>query len=112
MDYHDILEQAKQYIEERRPEASPQKIAAFANSVAYMVTGLAGGYGGPSVREHAAAREFGPGGGHSFEEACRLLSSEEGPIFGPITKLHRVCWREEFCFDDDPEDLRALGVGR
>jgi hypothetical protein len=112
LDYHDILEQAKKYIEERHPEASPQKRAAFANSVAYLVTGLSGGYGGPSVREHAAARLYGPGGRHSFEEACRLLEQDDGPIFGPISELHRACWRDEFCFDDDPEDLRVLGAGR
>jgi len=33
----EALERAKALIEERKPEASPQKKAAFANSVAYLV---------------------------------------------------------------------------
>lgn len=111
-DYDDILQRARKLVGERRPDASPQKHAAFANSVAYLVTGWAGGYGGPSVREHASARldqrGSGPDGRKTFEEACDLLLKDDGVIFGPITDLHRKCWVEEFHQDDDPEDRVAI----
>lgn len=106
MEYHEILEKAKRIVEERKPQASVQKKAAFANSVAYLVTGMAGGYGGPSVREHAVARYY--PGRYSFEEAVELLLKEDGPIFGPLTEVHRRCWEEEHCFDDDPRDVEEL----
>lgn len=113
MEYDDALSRAKELVEERKPDASPQKKAAFANSVAYLVTGWSGGYGGPSVREHAACQMYGPGGTRSFEEAARLLLTSDGPIFGPITDLHRELWRDEDCFDDDLEDVKELeGNGR
>jgi len=37
-----------------------------------------------------------------------LMLSDKGPIFGPITKLHRSCWENENCFDDDPSDVKRL----
>ena len=111
-EYEEILQRARQLVEERRPDASPQKKAAFANSVAYLVTGWAGGFGGPSVREHAASRQYGQKGPLKglwlFEEACNLLLSEDGPVFGPLTSFHRQCWAEEHCFDDDPQDAADL----
>jgi len=55
-EYSDVLERAMAWASENHPNASSQKKAAFANSVAYAVTGASGGYGGPSVREHAACR--------------------------------------------------------
>lgn len=106
-----VFETAGRIIEQRRPEASPQKKAAFANSVAYLVTGWSGGreeYHGPSVRELAVVHRYGPGGRHNFEEACDLLLKDDGPIFGPITNLHRKCWMEEFHDDDDPQDIVEL----
>lgn len=103
----DVLERAMRLIQERKPNASIQKKAAFANSVQYLVTGWSGGFGGPSVREHAACRLYGVRR-YSFEEAVELLISEEGPIFGPLTEIHRQCWEEEYCFDDDPDDVRQL----
>jgi hypothetical protein len=105
----EALERAKALIEERKPEASPQKKAAFANSVAYLVTGWSGGYGGPSVREHAASYRFlGMAGRFSFDEAVRVLIADDGPIFGPISDLHRQLWLTEHCFDDDPADVEEL----
>lgn len=106
-----VLEVARWVVEQKRPEASPQKKAAFANSVAYLVTGWRGGqkeYHGPSVREHAVVHRYGPGGRHSFEGACDLLLKDDGVIFGPITDLHRKCWVEEFHQDDDPQDRVAI----
>lgn len=114
MDERDeILEQALQEAQARWPDASSQRHAAFANSVAYLVTGWSGGYGGPSVREHAACRMYaGQGpldeGFWPEEEATRLLLDPSGPIFGPFIELHLACWREEHCFDDDPQDIIEL----
>lgn len=108
MDNDKVLEKAMSWINEHRPDASDQKKAAFANSVAYLVTGWSGGYGGPSVREHAAARLKTQKPSWTFEEACAELNRDDGVIFGPITDLHRLCWEQEHCFDDDPEDLKLL----
>ena len=85
------------------------KKTAFANSVAYLVTGMSGELGGGrSVREHAASRLHGPGGNYFFEHAVDLLIQDSGPIFGPITEIHRICWEEEECFDDDTDDVAHL----
>ena len=65
-EYEEILQRARQLAEEQRPEAAVQKKSAFANSVAYLATGWSGGYGGPSGREHPAARQEGPRGRRSF----------------------------------------------
>ncbi len=102
-----VLEQAMRLIQEKKPQASIQKKAAFVNSVQYLVTGWSGGYGGPSVREHAASYLYG-GRRFGFDEAVQLLLADDGPIFGPITKLHRECWLNESCFDDDPSDVEQL----
>ncbi len=104
----DVLNRAMRLIQERNPKASLQKRATFANGVFYLVTGYSGGFGGPSVREHAIPRVLGQGGGRSFDEAVELLISDDGPIFGPITDVHRHCWENECCFDDDPEDIKQL----
>lgn len=103
----DVSEQAILLVRERRPHASLAHKAAFANSVLYLVTGESGGFGGPSVREHAAARRYGDRQ-WSFEEAVKVLLREDGVIFGPLTDLHRACWKEEHCFDNDPVDVEAL----
>jgi hypothetical protein len=105
-EYTEILERAMALVQERKPDASAQKHAAFANSVAYVVTGMSGGYGGPSVREHAVGHTI--TGRMSFDGAVELLIKDDGLIFGPLTDLHRLCWQDEHCFDDDPEDVAAL----
>jgi hypothetical protein len=109
MDYNEVLERAMKIAKERQPEASPQKQAAFANAVAEAVTGWSSGYGGPSVREHAAGRAC----RHpkEFDVAVEILINNSGPIFGPLTDVHTQCWRDEFCFDDDPQDILILGGG-
>lgn len=104
--YNEVLEKARGIVEKEKPEASAQKHAAFANSVAYLVTGASGGYGGPSVREHAAARLRNRA--YSFEEAVKELLDDNGLIFGPIIDIHRQCWENEHCFNDDPEDILLL----
>jgi hypothetical protein len=107
-DEHDeVLERARQLVEKQKPKASGQHKAAFCNSVAYLVTGWSGGYGGPSVREHAASWLY-AGKRYSFDDAVDLLIQDDGVIFGPISKVHRQCWNEEHCFDDDPVDVNEL----
>ena len=107
-DYDLAVQEAEAYVEKQRPRASPQRKVAFANSVAYLVTGMSGGIGGPSVREHAASRLHGPGGNCFYEQAVDVLIQDNGPIFGPITDLHRACWEEEECSNDDPDDIAEL----
>lgn len=108
-----ILDRALSTAQLRFPEACPAQHAAFANSVGYLTTGWSGGFGGPSVREHAACRKFGSRGPLEDglwpeEEAHRLLLEESGLIFGPLAEAHREAWRCEVCFDDDPADLVEL----
>jgi hypothetical protein len=108
--YNAVLEQAREHAEREHPEASAQHRAAFANSVAYLVTGWSGGYGGPSVREHAvshAAAGIKPAGEWGMDEACRFA---EPLVFGELTALHRQVAAVEHCFDDDPADVAALAI--
>lgn len=107
MSSEEILEEALNIARIEKPSASVQKHAAFANSVLYLISGGSGGYGGPSVREHAACHKY-AGEKYSLKEAIFLLLNDDGPIFGPITDLHRYCWKNENCFDDDPEDVEAV----
>lgn len=105
--YDVLLEFAKKYSDEYLNEFSNQKRCAFANSVSYFVTGWSGGYGGPSVREHAASR-FKTKSECSLSEVIKMLEDPKGPIFGPITDLHRNLYQIEHCFDDDPDDIIEL----
>lgn len=76
MDHNQKLSYARMFAEGRHPEASIQKIAAFSGAVVYLMTGASGGYGGPSVREHAvnyAAIESGRPGAITL--LMRLVSS-------------------------------------
>lgn len=108
MEYDQVLQEARDRVERERPDTSTEKKAAFANSVAYLVSGASGGYGGPSVREHSVSWAYGPGGRYAFEEACELLLKEDGLIFSPIQDIHREVYEAEYCFDDDYEDLKEL----
>lgn len=104
----EVYEQAQAVAKERRPQASEYKVAAFARSVTTLVTGWVATTGGPSVRDHSASVLYGDQGGYTFDEAVEILIREDGLIFGPITDLHRQCWQEKYCFDDDPDDVREL----
>ena len=99
-----ILTQAYNEGARRHPDADPHYHAAFANSVAYAVTGASGGYGGPSMREHLAARHLGPGGEWSLEEA---MNKVEEICYGPLTSEHASIFTSEFCFDDPEGDKEA-----
>ena len=126
----DIYQRASSLGKQKFPNASWQKHHAFANSVCYLVLGSSKLGPGPSVREHAVtyavmislkARKgefFNPDkrksriwyppegaklfGSYSFEEAVKIA---EPVVYGRLTELHFDCWLDEFCYDDDPEDL-------
>jgi len=122
------LERAMAWANANQVHASFQHKAAFANSVAYLVTGMSGGYGGPSLREHLVSWSLGtpgtigiggqamttitPGnlplpGSWSFEAAV----AHAAPLcFDPAEKylLLIQIQEREYCFDDDPEDLNVL----
>lgn len=94
-------------VKKKYPDAHAANHAAFANSVAYAVTGASGGYGGPSMREHWASRivnaNGGKGGGnYDLEEACELLKEN---AYGPLTIGHARMLSMEHCFDDAPGEV-------
>lgn len=105
--YDDILNKARSIAKTQKPEFSNYRHAAFANSVLTLVAGVAGGFGGPSVREHSSSHLYG-GRKYGFDDAVKLLLSDDGPIFGPIADIHVYCWKNEYCFDDDPKDVAEL----
>lgn len=129
-----ILQDAVAWAQANYPDAPLQHRAAFANSVAYLVTGFSGGFGGPSIREHlvswSMAGETGevsaveiagqamtaiipdgslPSPGYwDFESATAWC---ENFCFGPIEDYRDRALQimeREHCFDDAPEDLDAL----
>jgi hypothetical protein len=104
-----LLKKAWEIADERMPNASAFHKAAFANSVATILTGGSEGYGGPSIREHVAVEMFG-NSGMKFEEVVEELIKSEGLIFGPLRQEHLEAWDKlgHICFDDDPKDLSAL----
>jgi hypothetical protein len=128
MEYQAILEKAIAEAKAKHPKAPVQHHAAFANSVAYLVTGASGGYGGPSCREHAVSHSvflqsggtrttvegmntFVPSsetvmpGQWDYESACNFAD----PLcFGELQNIHHECYRSEHCFDDAPSDIVAL----
>ena len=107
--YSEILKQAYEAGKQKHPDAPNQRHCAFANSVACFVTGASGGYGGPSIREHAAERmgsSTKPMGEWEIEEAITFCDT---PCYGELTDLHHALFHMESCFDDDPSDLEALG---
>lgn len=131
MQVSQILARAKDWGQKKYPNAAVQRHAAFANSVCYLVTGLSGGYGGPSIREHAvswsligdgsraiAQTNLGnltvlfpdgrlPMPGHwDFNRACQFA---ETIVYGQLPAIAKAIIEQEHCFDDDPEDLKLLG---
>ena len=109
----DILQAARAWGEREYPQASTYKHAAFANSVQYAIQRASGGYGGPSVREHAVTKALNDAGQSftDFEVVCRFVSPV---VYGPLTDLHRQVWEDQqvICFDNDPEDERQLRLYR
>jgi hypothetical protein len=122
MDHPIALQQALEVGMRQHPNSNSHRHSAFANSVAYLVSGFSGGYGGPSIREHAVSWALtGDGdrvgniqipdgrikraGEWNFEEAC---SFAEPIVYGILPAIAAQIIKTEYCFDDDPEDIAAL----
>lgn len=104
--YDSILERAFEHGKSQHPDAPAEHHAAFANSVAYAMTGASGGYGGPSMREQLAGRlvvrEFGTSANRcTFEQATELLDE---CCYGELTLQHALML-EEHCFGDAPGEV-------
>lgn len=108
-----ITQSAFDYGKERHPNSPLQRHAAFVNSVAYLVTGTPGKYGGPSVREHSVIRAALSGdsllicqiGNWKLQKAMEFA---EPLCYGRLKEIHQVCFRFEACFDDAPQDIADL----
>lgn len=130
----DYLKSAMDWAIEHHPDSSLYHRCAFANSVAYLVTGFSGGYGRPSLREHLCSWSLaGPNG---FVNAIEVSGEAMSAIYpdGSIPRAGRwsfeaalehcakLCFspaadyrsqllqilEREHCFDDDPIDLEEL----
>lgn len=102
MQYDEVLSQAMELGKKKHPNSLQHHHASFANSVAYLVTGMSGGYGGPSMREHQASRighAQGQVGAFDFDDAA---NSVENCCYGPLTMEHAEMLEVEYCFDDAP----------
>ncbi len=107
MEHDEVLERAMKLGKEKHPEAPQHHHAAFANTVATLVTGWSGGYGGPSMREHWAARVAeakGTDGSFSFDDA---VTTVDEACYGALTIDHARMLEEEHCFDDAPGETEA-----
>jgi hypothetical protein len=105
MEHDEVLERAMKLGKEKHPEAPQHHHAAFANTVATLVTGWSGGYGGPSMREHWAGRvaeSKGSDGSFSFEDA---VTAVEEACYGSLTIDHARMMEDEHCFDDAPGEI-------
>ncbi len=111
--FHQTLETAMQWGKKHYPTASPQKHAAFANSVAYAAYRMAGGYGGPSIREHAVSKAVSQSDVNWQDKPEAEIYAFIAPIvFGPLTDLHRAIWDDkrmrDISFDNDSADIAEL----
>ena len=106
MEDHDtVLKRAFALGRERHPDAPAEHHAAFANSVAYCVTGWSGGYGGPSMREHLASRVAHARGGVGSFDFDTAVETVEGICYNPLTLEHARMLEGEDCFDDAPGEV-------
>lgn len=104
-----LLKTAYAWGQRNHPQASNEQHAAFANSVLYLLFHASGGFGGPSLREHAVTWA-------AHEQALECSDPEtaytfvEPIVYGPLTDLHRQVWlsMQHLCFDNDPADVQAL----
>jgi len=103
--FTEVLGQALNFAKAHYPDESLEKKASFANSVVFGVTGMEGGYGGPSIRELVANKYMGECS--SFEDACSQASRF---VFGQLTAEHARHWQTGCCVDDDPEDVCILNA--
>ena len=128
----DVWQEAHDWAIINHPTQSLYHRAAFANSVAHLVTGASGG-SGPSLREHLCSWSLAGGGEISStalgDEAITVLHPDRtlpmagqwgvkdaiahcAPLcFEPVEKYLKTLLQiseREHCFDDDPEDIIAL----
>lgn len=107
------MQAARQWGEQNYPNASTLKHAAFANSVAYAAYRMSGGFGGPSIREHAASKAINDSGIDWQDKPEQEIYAFVAPIiYGPLTDLHREIWDDkrlqDISFDNDPADVAEL----
>lgn len=97
-------EEINKYINTHYPNESDYKKSAFKNSVATAVTGISGGFGGPSIREYASPKQI-----ENLEEAFEKCSKV---CFHELTEKHLFFYKNRFdgypSFNNDPEDLEKL----
>lgn len=122
----ELLAKAYSWGNQKHPAANNYRHAAFANSVAYLVTGASGGYGGPSIREHCVSWCLAGDGYNTnfagmtiqfpddriprpgkweFEQACEFAAPI---VYGRLPAFAARVAANEHCFDDDPADLDEL----
>lgn len=114
MNHTEALEKAMEWASENHSADSLHHRCAFANSVAYLVTGWSGGFGGPSMREHlvswslALLGDLPRSGDWDFDKAVTHAARY---CFEPAANYRRellLILEGENCFDDDPEDIEYL----
>lgn len=129
MDFEQILKNALAWGRESHPGAHGSRHAAFANSVAYLTTGASGGYGGPTLREHAVSWSLTGDGVVDTESFAIPIHRPDGRIpragewdyeaaiafcdpicYGALPAICKKIATVEYFFDDDPEDLKSLGL--
>jgi hypothetical protein len=101
--FWEVHTRAKEHGEVAHPKANAAHHGAFANSVAYAVTGFSGG-SGPSMREHWCTRLFlqaGTPGGFTFDEGISIC---EEVCYGPLTVEIASMQLHESCIGDSAED--------
>ena len=105
-EHDEVLDRAMKLGKERHPEAPQHHHAAFANTVATLITGWSGGYGGPSMREHWASRVAYSKGASEFNFEAAVEAVDEA-CYGSLTVDHARMLEEEHCFDDAPGETEA-----
>lgn len=111
--FDDILREARTWGESHHPNASSQHHAAFANSVMYATHRMSGGFGGPSIREHAANKAVNESGidfaDKPIEDTYKFV---EPFVYGELTSLHYELWSDKrikgISFDNDEADVKQL----
>lgn len=92
------------FINKYYPNTSSYKKCAFKNSVAEAVTGISGGFGGPSIREYASPKQV-----NNLQEALEKCAIT---CFGELTEKHLFFYKNRFdgypSFNNDPQDLEEL----
>jgi hypothetical protein len=85
-------------------------LIAFRGALASLVYGVvpANETADCSVRERAAVRLLWDRRDEEVGELYAALLEPSGPIFGPLSSLHRQVWAAEPCRLDDPRDIAEL----